>query len=116
MGIDKGGSFMAVNYFHISNPFANKTALSKQIKNGPQGVDLATPRLDQLQGRLEPQRQPLRPLRQLLQIPLFPRKLAVDLNVPHQLAPQVFLRLGHAEQVHGVHLFSDARLCVTTRF
>ena len=52
----------------------------------------------------------------LLQNPLFPRQLAVHLNVPRQLAPQVCLRLGRAEQVHGVHVFSDARLCVTTRF
>ena len=69
MGIDKGGSSMAVNCFHISNPFASKTALSKQRKNGPQGVDLATPRLDQLQDLLEPQRQPLRPLRQRSLLP-----------------------------------------------
>jgi hypothetical protein len=40
----------------------------------------------------------------------------VHLNVPRQLAPQICLRLGRAEQVHGVHVFSDARLCVTTRF
>jgi hypothetical protein len=39
----------------------------------------------------------------------------VHLNVPRQLVPQVCLRLGRTEQVHGVHLFSDARLCVTTR-